>query len=56
MPFFVGKNEDIINVLNALNAKKTNYIYIYGDTIINLKIFINNIMEYHKERYYLHNK
>ena len=28
MPFFVGKNEDIINVLNALNEKNTNYIYM----------------------------
>ena len=35
--------------------KNTNYINIYGDSIINLKIFINNIMEYHKERYYLYN-
>ena len=57
MPFFVGKNNDIINVINALNSKdeKKNHIYIYGDTINNLKKFIENIIEYYKERYYLNN-
>ena len=53
MPIFAGNNKDIINVLNALNSE--DYIYIYGDTINNLKIFINNIIEYYKERYYFHN-
>ena len=51
MPFFVGKNLDISKVLDALSTQK--YIYIYGDGIN--KIFIDNVIEYYKERYYLHN-
>ena len=55
MSFFVGKNEEIFQVLNALNSENIKNIYIYGDKIENLQLFINNVIEYHKERYYLFN-
>ena len=52
MIFLVGKNKDIFNVIKALNSNdsKKQYLNIYGDTIDNLKIFINVLIEYYQER------
>ena len=54
MIFLVGKNKDIFNVIKALNSNDSNdqYLNIYGDTIDNLKIFINVLIEYYQERNY----
>ena len=51
MIFLVGKNKDIFNVIKALNSN-VQYLNIYGDTIENLKIFINVLIEYYQERNY----
>ena len=51
MIFLVGKNKDIFNVIKALNSN-VQYLNIYGDTIENLKIFINALIEYYQERNY----
>ena len=51
MIFLVGKNKDIFNVIKALNSN-VQYLNIYGDTIDNLKIFINVLIEYYQERNY----
>ena len=51
MIFLVGKNKDIFNVIKALNSN-VQYLNIYGDTIENLKLFINVLIEYYQERNY----
>ena len=54
MIFLVGKNKNIFDVIKALNSNdsKDQYLNIYGDTIDNLKIFINVLIEYYQERNY----
>ena len=49
MIFLVGKNKNILEVMEILNSDKQ-YLNIYGDTIEDLKIFINVLIEYYQER------
>ena len=52
MILFVGKNRDFANIINYLYSYGK-FFNIYGDTVENLKIFINAFIEYYKERNYL---
>ena len=49
MIFLVGKNKNILEVMEKLNSDEQ-YLNIYGDTIEDLKIFINVLIEYYQER------
>ena len=55
MIFLVGKNKNIFDIIEALNSDKQ-YLNIHGDTIENLKIFINALIEYFLERNYKEEK
>ena len=55
MIFLVGKNKNIFDIIKALNSNKQ-FLNIYGDTNENLKIFINALIEYYRERNYKEEK
>ena len=54
MKFLVGKNKIVFEVIKFLNSDDKYNYNIYGDSIENLKVLGNIIIEYYKERYHLY--
>ena len=48
----VGNNKNALNLIQFFNSSEQ-YLYIYGDNLEKIKLFIDIAFEYYKERYYL---